>query len=98
MKIKSEVDPLERGSLTDPLENIYANGKSSRAPSLTDKFGMGAKLAGTEQTAANFVDLGNEIQSNFKIKQAPRSTQFTDAALNYATSTLRLDTTKYTGR
>ena len=98
MLSKAEVSPIQRLSLTEPLASIYSNGSTGRNPSVTSEFGRGAKDAGTDKTATNFVDTTNIIQSNLTINQRPSSTNYTNSALNYSTKTLKLDTTKYTGR
>ena len=92
-------DKVERHSLTDGgLKGIY-----ERYQSLANVGGGSAKDVGTGRAATDAINGGpasqastrDWAQKDFKIKQGLQETQFTTSGLNYATNTLKLDTTRY---
>ena len=91
--------PIDRHSLSDGgLQGIY-----DRYQDLANVGGGSAKDVGTDKASTDAINGGPATQASirdwaqkdFKIKQPLLQTQFTDNGLNYATNTLKLNTTPY---
>ena len=95
----SDPTKVERHSLTDGgLLGIYTTYQD-----LANVGGGSAKDVGTDRAVTDAINGGpasqaatrDWAQKDFKIKQPVKITQFTEGGLNYATNTLKLDTTRY---
>jgi hypothetical protein len=71
--------PINRNSLTNNLETRYKN----------------SSHVSETPAQTNFIDVSNEFQNNFTLKQKPLTSLYTEKATNFASSDLKLDNTKY---
>jgi len=80
LKGNSTFDYAQNPTKTDGIEELYTKS--------TAKF----KEVGTQGAATNFVDISNTFSDGFKVKDG---NAFTDKAMNWAQTSMKLDTTSY---